>query len=233
MGVLARVIVPGSFAKPCGPCGGRGYYPLDPKDTCKVCLGRCLIEFPGAESDYRKCSPCSGRGYYLLDPHDTCQVCRGLGLVPQGTVHRAEPFVPAQTADATHQFHREIERVSGKLFRDGHYRNAALDAYIRVIDEVKRRSGRVDLDGDVLMNHAFGCDSRTPGLRFNGLATESDKNEQKGMMFLFKGIVGLRNSKAHSNDIFDDRMRAYEYLALASLLMRLLELASKTDSASP
>ena len=45
-------------------------------------------------------------------------------------------------------------------------------------------------------------------------------------MFLFKGIVGLRNSKAHSNALFNDPSRVHEYLALASLLMRLLEIAT-------
>ena len=45
-------------------------------------------------------------------------------------------------------------------------------------------------------------------------------------MFLFKGIVGLRNSKAHSNTLFNDPSRAHEYLALASLLLRLLEIAA-------
>jgi len=59
----------------------------------------------------------------------------------------------------------------------------------------------------------------------NGLATEAERDEQRGIMFLFKGIVGLRNSKAHSNRLFNDPSRAHEYLALTSLLMRLLEIA--------
>ncbi|HAG97728.1 MAG TPA: hypothetical protein DCL75_02420 [Ktedonobacter sp.] len=43
------------------------------------------------------------------------------------------------------------------------------------------------------------------------------------MMYLFKGIVGIRNKKAHANVILNDQMRATEYLSLASLLMRLLD----------
>jgi len=115
--------------------------------------------------------------------------------------------------------------VSGDLFRDGHYKQAALEAYIRVIEEVKRRSG-LSLDGDSLMNQAFGCDNRIPTLKFKTLSTDAEKDEQKGFLFLFKGIVGLRNSKAHSNRLFNDPSRAHEYLALASVLMRVLELAS-------
>lgn len=132
----------------------------------------------------------------------------------------------AHVAPDQYQFHPEIERVSGALFRDGHYKQAALEAYIRVIDEVKQRSG-LALDGDSLMNHAFGCTNRAPVLRFNSLANSPEQDEQNGFMLIFKGIVGLRNSKAHSNRLFNDPMRAHEYLAMASLLMRLLEIAQK------
>lgn len=126
---------------------------------------------------------------------------------------------------AVYRFHPEIERVSGQLFRDGHHKQAALEAYICVIEEVKRKSGISD-DGDSLMNRAFGRDKQTPLVQFNSLQSDAERDEQKGIMFLFKGIVGLRNSKAHSNTLFNDPSRAHEYLALASLLMRLLEIAT-------
>ena len=114
--------------------------------------------------------------------------------------------------------------MSGELFRDGHFKQAALEAYIRVIDEVKQVSGLPD-DGDSLMNRAFGFERQAPVIQFNGLTTDAERDEQKGIMFLFKGIVGLRNSKAHSNRLFNDPSRAFEYLGLASLLLRLLEIA--------
>jgi uncharacterized protein (TIGR02391 family) len=133
------------------------------------------------------------------------------------------PIVPATPGYALHP---EIEKVSGELLRDAYFKQAALEAYIRVIDQVKTKSG-LPFDGDPLMNQAFGSDGRIPVLAFNSLRTDSERDEQKGIMFLFKGIVGLRNAKAHSNTLFDDPSRAHEYLALASLLMRLLEIARK------
>jgi uncharacterized protein (TIGR02391 family) len=81
-----------------------------------------------------------------------------------------------------------------------------------------------------LMNRAFGCDKQTPVIQFNGLQSDAERDEQKGIMFLFKGIVGLRNSKAHSNTLFNDPSRAHEYLALASLLLRLFESAKKSGA---
>ena len=109
----------------------------------------------------------------------------------------------------------KIERVSGDLYRNGHYKSAALEAYIRVIHQVKVVSG-INEDGDSLMNKAFAADKQTPVVQFNGLTTESERDEQRGLLFLFKGIVGIRNSKAHDNRLFDDPKRAHEYLALSS-----------------
>lgn len=144
----------------------------------------------------------------------------------QGFVEQLEDLAPpsARTAPDRYTFHSEIERVGGDLYRNGHYKSAALESYIRVIRQVRDIS-RIDDDGDSLMNKAFACDKQTPVIQFNTLQTESERDEQRGIYFLFKGIVGLRNSKAHDNRLFDDPLRAHEYLALASLLMRLLEIA--------
>jgi uncharacterized protein (TIGR02391 family) len=145
----------------------------------------------------------------------------------ESCIEQLEILAPpaATVAPGYYQFHAEIDRVSGDLFRDGHYTQAALSAYIRVIDEVKRRSGS-RLDGDALMNQVFGSSNRTPVLSVNTLSTDAERDEQQGFLYLFKGIVSLRNSKAHSNRLFNDPLRAHDYLALASLLMRILELTT-------
>jgi uncharacterized protein (TIGR02391 family) len=143
-----------------------------------------------------------------------------------GFIEQLKDLAPpaATTAADQYTFHSEIERVSGDLYRNGHYKSAALEAYIRVIDQVRVVS-RIADDGDSLMNKAFACDKQAPVIQFNDLRTESERDEQRGIFFLFKGIVGLRNAKAHDNRLFDDPRRGHEYLALASLLMRLLEIA--------
>jgi len=143
-----------------------------------------------------------------------------------GFVEQLVDLAPPSSTTAADQykFHSEIERVSGDLYRSGHYKSAALEAYIRVIEQVRRIS-KIPEDGDSLMNKAFGCDKQPPVIQFNNLLTEAEKDEQRGFLFLFKGIVGLRNSKAHSNALFDDPLRGHDYLALASVLMRVLEIA--------
>ncbi len=143
-----------------------------------------------------------------------------------GFIEQLQDLAPpsATTALDQYKFHSEIERVSGELFRSGHFKSAALESYIRVIEQVRIVSKITD-DGDSLMNKAFACDKQNPVIQFNSLLTDAERDEQRGFLFIFKGIVGLRNSKAHSNALFDDPLRGHEYLALASLLMRVLEIA--------
>src|SRR5207302_3811978 len=71
---------------------------------------------------------------------------------------------------------------------------------IRVINETKAKTGLL-LDGEPLMGRAFGSERNPPVIRVNSLSTDEEKDEQKGFAFLFKGLVGLRNSKAHSTGI--------------------------------
>ena len=82
--------------------------------------------------------------------------------------------------------HPEIERAVAKLFSDGHYANAVEDACKVLEGLVKIRSGNHDLTGTKLMQHVFSPDK--PVLKFNDLASDTDKSEQQGMMFsLFWG----------------------------------------------
>lgn len=128
-----------------------------------------------------------------------------------------------------YDFHPHIKKVAFKQFEDGYFKEAIQNALVEVIDQVKIKAkhpqnanGR-ELDGDDLMNHVFGCDNQTPKIKFNSLKTSLDKTEQRGIMHLFKGIVGIRDKKAHLNFVQNDPLKTIEYLSLASLLMRLLD----------
>jgi hypothetical protein len=68
-------------------------------------------------------------------------------------VEQLEDFAPpvAEMPAYPYAFHPEIERVSGQLFRDGHYKQAAFEAYVCVITAV-RAVTESDQDGDRLMN---------------------------------------------------------------------------------
>ena len=54
--------------------------------------------------------------------------------------------------------------------------------------------------------------------------SESDRNEQEGFQLIVMGAMqGIRNPKAHDLNAPLEDDRAFEYLAVASLLMRRLD----------
>ncbi|MEK9165646.1 MAG: TIGR02391 family protein [Patescibacteria group bacterium] len=129
-----------------------------------------------------------------------------------------------------YNFHDRIQKVSGGQFQNDHFKEAILNAFVEVITRVKEvakhpadKKGK-ELDGDNLMNEVFGCDGNTkPVIKLNELKNSLDKVEQRGFMYLYKGICGIRDKKAHLNFLQKDPNKTIEYLSLASLLMRLLD----------
>lgn len=118
--------------------------------------------------------------------------------------------------------HPIIKEVSKRLFSDGHYAQAILEAYKAIVNEVKKISGIRNLDGKPLMEKVFSINN--PVIKFNDLQSQSDKDEQVGLMLLFSGaVLGIRNPKAHDNIVQKDKIRTLEYLFFASLLLKRLD----------
>jgi uncharacterized protein (TIGR02391 family) len=118
------------------------------------------------------------------------------------------------------QLHAEIERAASRLYKDGHYANA-VEAAVKALNGLVRLRSGLEHDGTSLMERAFN--PTNPVLKFNDLADQSDKDEQKGFMQMFSGAVsGLRNPRAHGF-IRDEPERALEFIAFVSLLAKLLD----------
>lgn len=124
--------------------------------------------------------------------------------------------------------HPRIASVCADLYRDGHYRHAVLDASVALVNMVKEKSRRHDLDGSGLMTTVFSKDK--PILAFNDLSAPTDLDEQQGMMHLFLGaMLALRNPRAHA--LLDDSPElALEYIGLISLLAKRVDQAKRTTS---
>ena len=97
--------------------------------------------------------------------------------------------------------HPRIKKASMKLYLDGHFANAAEDAFIEINDAVKeihrKRHPEMDApDGVNLMHKVFGGND----LLLADIETEMGSNIQQGFHFLFSGgMSAFRNLKAHSN----------------------------------
>lgn len=119
------------------------------------------------------------------------------------------------------QFHPRVIQVSESLFKTGNYASAILEAFKAVDNYVKEKTA-LSLNGQALMSKVF--DENAPIIKLNDLLTQSDRDEQEGFKFLFKGAtIGIRNPKAHDNVVQTDPYRTIEYLGLASLLMKRIE----------
>ncbi|ADB76080.1 TIGR02391 family protein [Geodermatophilus obscurus] len=109
------------------------------------------------------------------------------------------------------------------LYAAGTYRQAVLEAFQAVETRVQTLTGRQD-SGTPLMGAVFSA----PLLDISRVQGRSAQDEQEGFKFLFMGsMLGIRNPRGHGSAVQDSPDEALEYLALASLLMRRLDLAEK------
>jgi uncharacterized protein (TIGR02391 family) len=121
--------------------------------------------------------------------------------------------------------HSRIREVSRDRFRDGYPWDAVFSASKSLINFVKERSGNYDLDGAPLARTVFSRNN--PVLAFNDLVTQTDLDEQEGMMHLFEGAaLAIRNPGGHSFPAGSEK-EALEYISFLSLLAYRLEKAKR------
>lgn len=115
------------------------------------------------------------------------------------------------------ELHPRVISAADELFKDGHYRQAVLDAFIALVSRVKEVSGVTDQDGKPLMQKVFSA--KNPVIRVS-----EDEGVQAGYMDLFSGAVAaIRNQKAHSLEPKIDAQTCLEWLSFASALFRMLD----------
>jgi uncharacterized protein (TIGR02391 family) len=136
-----------------------------------------------------------------------------------------DPVARILTAFEGLDLHSRIAAVTVELFRDGHFRNAVLDASVALVNFVKEKSRCHDRDGADLMRTVFS--KNKPILAFNDLKDQSDLDEQEGLMHLFEGaVLALRNPRAHGLSP-DSPEEALEFIGFLSLLAKQLERARR------
>ncbi len=123
---------------------------------------------------------------------------------------------PKPSALVLSAFHPKVIEVAGKLFDDGHFRQAILDTYIALEEYVRAKTGASGF-GTNLMQSVFSVNNPI-------IKVSDDQDEQKGFMWLFMGAsMGIRNPKAHKVIPQTDPQRTLEWLAFASVLFRVVD----------
>ena len=133
---------------------------------------------------------------------------------------RQEP----EEKDIWSSLHPKISEIARPRFEAGYLSDAVETSFKEVNDRVKSlvkiRTGQED-DGASFMKQAFSLNK--PIISLSDLSTKSGQSEQQGYMEIFAGaMTGIRNPKAHSNVVIDEK-RATHLLYLASLLMYKLD----------
>jgi uncharacterized protein (TIGR02391 family) len=156
-----------------------------------------------------------------------------------------------QAAATLDEVHERANRLKAELRRRGvhpdvlafckaeliqnNYFHAVFEATKSVADKIRNLSGLTG-DGAALVDQAFGIgQAGMPFLALNSLRTETEKDEQKGLMNLIKGMFGaFRNVAAHAPKIYwtVTEQDALDLLAIASLIHRRLDSAVRTPRTS-
>ena len=165
-------------------------------------------------------------GQAFINPYAIGEILFGLDyLLAEG---QEQPEDKQTAADLWSYIHPLIQKSSKKLYEDGHFANAAEDAFIELNSRTKEiykklvPGATAIPDGKDLMNKLFG--SKPPLCPVCDTSTESGDNYQQGFHFLTAGAMSaLRNPKAHSNDEVLTKEEAMRRLMFASMLMYKLD----------
>ena len=121
--------------------------------------------------------------------------------------------------------HPKIREVSEERFYKKDYSVAIERAFKRIIKLVQKKSGK-KIDGTPLMENVFSI--KKPILSFNDLNKQSDIDEQRGMMDLYKGSVEcIRNVRFHEEIEEDEEIMALHLLIFSSFLAKRLDETNK------
>ncbi len=121
--------------------------------------------------------------------------------------------------------HSRIAEAATELYLNGHYAEAVFSAAKALVNYVKERSGRHDLDGAPLMRTVFS--KNDPILAVSDLKDQTDLDEQEGVMHMLEGaVLAIRNPGGHGFPELSPE-RAVEYVATLSLLANRVKEAKK------
>lgn len=129
---------------------------------------------------------------------------------------------PVVKAFDSRNFHEEIRKHGRELFVEGRYFHAVFEC-CKAFDKRVAEKSKLDKHGSDLMSAAL---SMKGSLKLNKQVTETDRNEQEGIMHLCMGVMrAIRNPKGHELALEwpIDVKDALDILSLLSFLFRQID----------
>ncbi|MDD4157337.1 MAG: TIGR02391 family protein [Candidatus Cloacimonetes bacterium] len=120
------------------------------------------------------------------------------------------------------QLHPSLQDQVKQLYVQGHTNDAVRKATEIYEHTIQIMISDTNSHGDSLMNLAFN--EAKPKIKMNPLKTNNDKNEQRGMMFLSKGMMaGIRNIYSHGNSATQGYIDALHFLCFISVMLKKID----------
>ena len=107
-----------------------------------------------------------------------------------------------------------------KNYESENYTGAIIDAIFKLTDTIRNKTG-LECDGANLIGQAFGGED--PQIKLNKLQTNSEKDIQKGIQEILRGIyTGIRNPRSH-DAMIDDQVSADAIIIFINYLLKLID----------
>ena len=114
----------------------------------------------------------------------------------------------------------ELWEVIQKNYDAENYTGAILDAVFKLTDTIRNKTG-LEGDGASLIGQAFGGDD--PRIKLNKLQTDSEKDIQRGIQEVLRGIyTGIRNPRSH-DAMVDDKVSTDAIIIFINYLLKLID----------
>ena len=114
----------------------------------------------------------------------------------------------------------ELWEAIQKNYEAENYTGAILDAIFKLTDTIRNKTG-LEGDGASLIGQAFSGDD--PRIKLNKLQTDSEKDIQKGIQEILRGIyTGIRNPRSH-DAMTDDKVSADAIITFINYLLKLID----------
>lgn len=115
---------------------------------------------------------------------------------------------------------QDIWEAIEKNYENESYSSAILDALHHLTETIRNKTG-LEGDGSSLIGQAFSGNS--PMIQLNKLQTDSEKNVQKGMQELLRGLyTAIRNPRSHDKHI-DTKADADAIIMFIDYLLKLID----------
>ena len=109
------------------------------------------------------------------------------------------------------------------------YPEVVRDAILFLMNEIRAKSDLQDIDGEALINKAFS--ESKPYIKINKMQNSTEKNKQKGIMNLCKGLVEyFRNPMSHAKQNYSEDVANIVVTLVDKILLKEIESSKNTNS---